>query len=69
VRTCALLNEDFNLLKDFRIHEAHRIQFRAEFFNVFNRVIFGAPGSNINSPASFGKIGGRATRLAISSLD
>jgi hypothetical protein len=59
VRTCALLNEDFSVLKDFRIHEAHRIQFRAEFFNVFNRVIFGAPGSNINSPASFGKIGGQ----------
>jgi hypothetical protein len=60
VRTFALFNEDFSVLKDFRIYEAHRIQFRAEFFDIFNRVVFGAPGANINAPATFGKIGGQA---------
>jgi len=56
VRAFGLFNEDFSVLKDFTIHEAHRIQFRAEFFNVFNRVVFGGPGNNINAPATFGRI-------------
>ena len=43
--TFALLNEDFSILKDFALYEAHRIQFRAEFFNVLNRVVFGAPSA------------------------
>ncbi len=60
VRNFALFNEDFSVLKDFAIHEAHRLQFRAEFFNIFNRVVFGAPAANINAPATFGRIGGQA---------
>ena len=55
VRTFALLNEDFSVLKDFALYEAHRIQFRAEFFNVLNRVVFGAPSANLNAPATFGQ--------------
>ncbi|MCI0418428.1 MAG: hypothetical protein L0312_04265, partial [Acidobacteria bacterium] len=57
VRTCGLLNEDFSILKDFRLVENHRLQFRAEFFNLFNRVVFGSPSANLNAPASFGRIG------------
>ena len=60
IRTFALMNEDFSVLKDFQIIEGHRIQFRAEAFNVFNRVVFGSPGSNINAPANFGRIGSQA---------
>jgi hypothetical protein len=60
VRTFGLLNEDFSVLKDFRLHEAHRLEFRAEFFNGLNRVVFGSPSANLNAPASFGKIGGQA---------
>ncbi|HZT32882.1 MAG TPA: carboxypeptidase regulatory-like domain-containing protein [Bryobacteraceae bacterium] len=60
VRAFGLLNEDFSVLKDFRIHEAHRLEFRAEFFNVLNRVVFGSPAANLNAPASFGRIGGQA---------
>ena len=60
VRAFALFNEDFSVLKDFTIHEAHRIQFRAEFFDIFNRVVFGAPATNIKAPAKFGRIGGQA---------
>jgi hypothetical protein len=60
VRTFAFLNEDFSILKDFALYEAHRIQFRAEFFNVLNRVVFGAPAANVNAPATFGRISGQA---------
>ncbi len=60
VRTFSLFNEDFSVLKDFQIYEAHRLQFRAEFFNLFNRVVFGGPSANLNAPATFGKIGGQA---------
>ena len=60
--TFALFNEDFSILKDFALYEAHRIQFRAEFFNIFNRVVFGAPSANLNAPATFGRIGGQANR-------
>ncbi len=60
VRNFGLRNEDFSILKDFTLHEAHRIQFRAEFFNVLNRVVFGGPSANLNAPATFGRIGGQA---------
>lgn len=60
VRNFGLVNEDFSILKDFNIYEAHRLQFRAEFFNVFNRVVFGGPAANINAAATFGRIGGQA---------
>jgi hypothetical protein len=60
VRTFSLFNEDFSVLKDFQIYEAHRLQFRAEFFNIFNRVVFGGPSANLNAPATFGKIGGQS---------
>ncbi len=59
VRNFALFNEDFSILKDFTIHEAHRLQLRAEFFNIFNRVVFGGPAANLNAPATFGRIGGQ----------
>jgi hypothetical protein len=60
VRTFALLNEDFSILKNFALYEQHQIQFRAEFFNVMNRVVFGGPSTNLNAPATFGRIGGQA---------
>lgn len=46
---------DFGLLKNFRIIEGHRLQFRGEFFNLFNRVNLGNPNSTMTS-ASFGRI-------------
>ena len=33
---------DFAVLKDFAYKERYKIQFRSEFFNVFNQVNFGA---------------------------
>jgi outer membrane receptor protein involved in Fe transport len=49
-------NVDFGLFKDFRgVKTAHRIQFRSEVFNLFNRQNFGNPDANLSSP-SFGRI-------------
>ncbi len=46
---------DMALQKTMKVSEAHRISFRAEFFNIFNRPHFGSPGTNISS-SSFGRI-------------
>ncbi len=60
VRNFGQMNEDLSLLKSFRIREEHHLQFRAEFFNIFNRVIFGGPSANLNSLANFGRISGQS---------
>lgn len=44
-----LNNWDFSVLKDFPLTERARLQFRAEFFNLFNHAQFGAPDLNIDS--------------------
>jgi hypothetical protein len=58
------VNTDFSVIKDFpfTFHEGMGLQFRAEFFNLFNHPQFfmsglGASGmQDINSPTSFGVI-------------
>jgi len=47
---------DLSAQKNFRITENHKIAFRAEVFNVLNRVHLGTPASNISSPSNFGRI-------------
>lgn len=49
------LDVDAGLLKDFHIKESVGMQFRAEFFNLFNNVNFGNPGTTVGS-SSFGVI-------------
>ena len=44
-----ILNTDFALEKDTRITESMSVQFRAEFFNVFNHAQFNNPSGNFNS--------------------
>jgi hypothetical protein len=39
-----------SLLKDTKLLERYTLQFRAEFFNVFNHTQFSAVNGNINSP-------------------
>lgn len=46
---------DYALMKNFRINENRRIQFRGEVFNILNHPIFGQPGSTFNT-ADFGAI-------------
>jgi Carboxypeptidase regulatory-like domain/TonB dependent receptor len=48
------LNVDFNARKDFKF-ERFTTQFKAEFFNLFNRTQLGQPNNNVQS-SSFGSI-------------
>jgi len=40
-----LVEFDGSLFKNFSLAESHKLQFRAEFFNLFNRPNFGPPVS------------------------
>ncbi len=48
-------NFDFSILKNAQVTERLRVQFRTEFFNIFNHPNFGQPGRVIGS-ATFGVI-------------
>jgi hypothetical protein len=56
------VNTDFSIMKDFPLREGMNLQFRAEFFNLFNHPQYFLPGigdtgqQDINSPSSFGVI-------------
>ncbi len=51
------VNTDFSLIKHFALpREGMRLDFRAEVFNLFNHPQFANPGSDLNSPATFGVI-------------
>jgi hypothetical protein len=62
---------DFSAIKNFRIRESTSLQFRAEFFNIFNQTNYRLPNNDINSP-NFGKIQGaldpRLVQLALKFL-
>ena len=47
-------NVDFSVMKRFPFGESKNIEFRAEFFNLFNHVNFANPISNLNAFASSG---------------
>jgi hypothetical protein len=48
---------DFSVHKDTNITESKTLQFRAEFFNIFNLHAFNAPGSTVGVPG-FGVFNG-----------
>ena len=48
-------NTDFSIIKNTRITERFNLQFRAEFFDIFNEANFGNPVLNVQS-GSFGRI-------------
>jgi hypothetical protein len=55
LRSPGVANWDFSAFKSFPITERANIQFRAEFFNIFNRVQFNYPGQTYGS-SNFGQI-------------
>ncbi|HTV56765.1 MAG TPA: carboxypeptidase regulatory-like domain-containing protein [Terriglobia bacterium] len=55
---------DMALLKDVRLSERFRLEFRGEFFNIFNHAQFMNPNGNFNS-STFGYVtGANAPRIA-----
>ena len=46
---------DFSLFKNFQIHENNQIQFRSEFFNLFNHPNFYNPDNTVGDK-TFGQI-------------
>lgn len=44
IRGPKLVNFDLVLQKNFKIRESQQIEFRSEFFNLFNHPNFGLPG-------------------------
>ena len=49
------VNTDFSVIKQFTLHEEVGLQFRAEFFNLFNHAQFGLPVNDV-SAAGFGSV-------------
>jgi hypothetical protein len=55
VRRDNYINLDFALWKTFRVTERVRFEFRGEFFNALNYVVFGTPVTNVND-SQFGRV-------------
>jgi outer membrane receptor protein involved in Fe transport len=55
LRQDGLQNVDFGAFKQFKFTEKRSLEFRSEFFNLFNHPNFGAPNTAIGSP-TFGQI-------------
>ncbi|NOT63399.1 MAG: carboxypeptidase regulatory-like domain-containing protein, partial [Acidobacteria bacterium] len=54
-RRMSNLNENLSLQKSFQMTERFKLDFRWEMFNIFNRVVFNAPVTDITS-TTFGRI-------------
>ncbi len=54
-------NENISIIKNTKLYETLNMQFRAEFFNAFNRVVFSDPDTNWNDRVTggFGKVTGQ----------
>jgi hypothetical protein len=55
LRGPGLNNFDMNFVKNFSFTESKRLEFRAEFFNIFNTPPFGQPIGTVGSPF-FGEV-------------
>lgn len=60
VRNFRFFNENIGVIKRTYFTETINLEFRFEMFNVFNRVRFGGPATNVNDPFNFGKISSQA---------
>jgi hypothetical protein len=52
-------NVDLSIFREFPITESKKLEFRAEFFNAFNSVVWGVPDSTLTDP-TFGRVLGIA---------
>lgn len=56
LRGLGLWNLDARLGKSTSFHERYKVEFSADFFNIFNHVNFFQPTLNLQNPATFGVI-------------
>lgn len=62
LRGPAFFNTDLSIFKNFSLTESTRLEFRAEVFNLFNKVNLGQPDSCVDcNPSTAGKIFGLAS--------
>ncbi|MDX2179492.1 MAG: TonB-dependent receptor [Bryobacteraceae bacterium] len=59
-RAPAFFNVDVSIFKNFAITERHRVEFRAEFYNLPNMTMFSPPARDASVPTTFGLISGQA---------
>ncbi len=57
-----MVNFDFSFFKNFRIRESRTLQFRSEFFNLFNTPQFGSPDGTLGA-GSYGQISSLANDM------
>jgi hypothetical protein len=50
------INTDLSIMKSFPVTESQRLEFRTEFFNLFNNVNFANPVNVISPSSNFGSI-------------
>jgi hypothetical protein len=56
-RTAPYWNVDMSIFRQFPLwSENRRFEIRAEAFNLFNTLVYGQPGSDLNNLAGFGKV-------------
>jgi hypothetical protein len=65
LRAAGTNNWDLAFFKKTQIKESLGLEFRAEAFNLFNRVQFAAPSTDVNSSFTFGVITSQANRPRI----
>jgi hypothetical protein len=56
IRGLGFWNLDARLGKSTSFHERYKVEFSADFFNIFNHVNFFQPSMNLQNPATFGVI-------------
>jgi hypothetical protein len=56
LRGPGLWQTDFTLAKSTALRDNVRLEFRAEFFNLFNRAQYANPNANISNQGQFGLI-------------
>ena len=62
-----LANLDFAVLKDTRLRESAKLQFRAEFFNTLNHTNLGTPNATVFSNGAISSSAGIITATATTS--
>ncbi len=65
LRAGGINNWDLAIFKKTQIRESASMEFRMEAFNLFNRVQFAAPSTDVNSPMTFGVVTSQANRPRI----